>query len=71
MKIKVKLNPVLDKEGRGFTDVQGKQEIRPKQYGKGQTIEVEQTNFVQAKIRTGEIIVVSTPDTSTVENKQT
>lgn len=57
MKIVVKLRDDLAKAGMGFSDIEAKQEIRHKP---GETVEVEQTPFMQKRIETGEVIVVST-----------
>lgn len=65
MKIVVKLRDDLAKAGMGFSDIEAKQEIRHKP---GETVAVEQTPFVQKRIETGEVIVVSTASEETEES---
>lgn len=61
--MKVKLNAVLDQPGQGFLDPAG-QKIRaphPKpgqKFEKGKVFEVEKTDFVIEKLKTGELIAV-------------
>lgn len=58
--MKVKLNPALDKAGMGFVDPEG-QRIRTKNPGKGDTLEVKDTEFVRERIGAGELIVIAEP----------
>ena len=66
MKITVRLRDDLAKAGMGFSDIEAKQEIRHKPGG---TVEVEQTPFVQKRIETGEVIVVSTSEEESDDTK--
>lgn len=76
--MKVKLHPSIDLPGQGFLDPAG-QKIRaghPKpgeKFQKGKVFEVEQTDFVIERIKTGELIVVeeksSTPELGEKERK--
>lgn len=56
--ITVRLNDTLDKAGLGFYDTVEFQEVRPKEFGKGQSFQVKQSPFIAGRIRTGELIVV-------------
>jgi hypothetical protein len=56
--LKVRLNQSMDKAGLGFTDIEGKQEIRVKNPGKREVITVKETHFVRQKIQSGEIEIV-------------
>jgi hypothetical protein len=55
-KIEIKLNENLAKKGLGFYDPESKKNIK---HDVGKTIIVERTSFVNAKIQTGEILVVN------------
>lgn len=57
MKVEIKLHPDLVKQGLGFTDTNGKQELRHKE---GETLIVERTPFVNLKIQSGEITLIKT-----------
>jgi hypothetical protein len=59
-KLTVRLRDDLVLRNAGFTDVVGNQEIRHK---KGETVQVNRTPFVNQKIQSGEITVVSTDST--------
>ncbi len=59
MKVTVKIKPEIAKKGSGFSDIEGKQEIRPfDKNGKlvpDKVFELESTPFVELKISTGEL----------------
>lgn len=55
--MKVKLHPNLDKQGLKFVDPEG-QRIGAKVSGKGEVINVKDSEFVREKIRSGELILV-------------
>lgn len=57
----------MSKAGLGFTDIAGKQEIRP---AKNKTMDVILTPFVQMKIHSGELIVVSSGKSSAADETQ-
>lgn len=54
--MKVRLHESLDKAGLGFIDPAG-QKIKAKKPGKGETIEVNETDFVRERLRSGELIL--------------
>lgn len=61
MKVYVKIKPEIAKKGSGFSDIEGKQEIRPYEKGKlvpDKKFELESTPFVESKISTGELILL-------------
>ena len=63
--MKVRLNSILDKEGKGFYDFEKNKAIAPKKFGKREIFEVEESHFIREKIRTGELEVVEAGKAST------
>lgn len=61
-KLNVRLNDKLDKKGKGFYDLLGKQKLSPKEFGKSATFEVVRTDFVTSKIASGELLLVGIID---------
>lgn len=57
-KLNVRLNEKLDKKGKGFYDLIGKQKLAPNEFGKSATFEVVRTDFVTSKISTGELLLI-------------
>ena len=62
MKVKVKINSKIASKGGGFYDIQGKQNIYPSsKNGKidiDEVFTVEATEFVEAKIASGELVLI-------------
>ncbi len=56
-KVEIKLHPDLVKQGLGFTDTNGNQELR---HEAGKSIVVERTAFVNLKIQSGEVTLIKT-----------
>lgn len=67
MKVEIKLHPDLASQGLGFTDTQGKQELR---HEAGKSIIVKRTPFVNLKIQSGEVTLVKTIEEETKEEKK-
>ena len=63
--MKVRLNEKLDKAGLGFTDMTNGQDIRAKNKGKREIINVKDSHFVRDKIRSGELELVEPDKSST------
>lgn len=66
-KVKVKLNTRLDKAGLGFFDISNGKKIAPKNFGKGESFEVENTDFIQQKLQSAELILI---EKESEENKE-
>ena len=63
MKVKVKLNSKIAGTGRGFYDIEGKQNIYPSKkddkWDVDKEFTLEATQFVESKIASGELILLS------------
>jgi hypothetical protein len=68
MKVKIKINPKIASKGCGFCDIEGKQDIfPPRKNGKpviDQEFTVEATPFVEAKIASQELLLISREEES-------
>lgn len=71
MKVKIRLKADIDQPGQGFLDPAG-QKIRAKhpkpgeKFVKGQIFEVEKTDFVIERIKTGELVLVEDEKSSAI-----
>ena len=66
MKVEIKLNPDLARQGLGFTDTNGNQELR---HEIGKSIVVERTAFVNLKIQSGEVTLIKTIEDASLSNQ--
>ena len=57
-KVKVRLNQKLDKAGKCFYDIAGKQKVKPSEFGKNKEFVVSRTDFVNSKIASGELLLI-------------
>lgn len=67
MKVEIKLNPDLARQGLGFTDTNGNQELR---HEAGKSIVVERTAFVNLKIQSGEVTLIKTIEEEKTDETQ-
>lgn len=70
MKLECKLSDKLDKQGKGFFDLAGKQIVAPKTFGKQEAFEVQDSIFVRGKIQSGELILIKESPEKSAEGTQ-